>query len=327
MNPEAAGERAERLAERLQALYHADLAVLDLVALGPAAIPALRRFVFRREPSGIYQPRCHAVSALAALKAEDALLEFLEAAPDTAISDPVQRTGEDAVINAAARALIDRRDDRVFAALMSIAKCRRLAGVIEALGEMRRAESIPYLVAGLAEDFTRREAEAALRKYGANARLALATVALNPIPSAEFETVSSLRTRRSAVAVLRDIGVTLAEWATLRPLMEARDEWLASLACSLGLSGAQPTPDRIAAVRRLIPLLGSSDWLLVEVIEGWLAADYDVTSRVMAEALHNPGLGIAGDFAEGRVRQSLLRVTADATRARLARTPETENRR
>jgi hypothetical protein len=312
---ETASERAERLIERLRALYHADLVVLDLVALGPVAIPALRRFVFRREPSGIYEPRCQAVSALAALKAEDALLEFLEAAPATIISDPVERTGEDAVINATSRALIGCPDDRIFAALMAIAKCRRLAGVIEALGNRRRLEAIPYLAAGLREDFTRREAEAALRNYGASARLALATIALKPIPSAEFESVSSLRTRRSAVTVLRDIGVTLTEWATLRPLMEARDEWLSALACRLGLAGIEPTPDRIAAMRRLIRLLGSSDWLLVEVIEGWLVENEDITSRAIAEAIER------GDPAaqDDKVRQSLHRVTHCITAATFAK--------
>jgi hypothetical protein len=100
---------AARLIDRLRALREADRAVLDLSALGPVAIPALRHFLFRREPSGLYQPRCDAVAALAALRADEVLLDFLEAAPEVEIADPVERTGEDAVINAAARAQIPPR--------------------------------------------------------------------------------------------------------------------------------------------------------------------------------------------------------------------------
>jgi hypothetical protein len=144
---------AERLIARLQALYDADRTVLELILLGPTAIPPLRTFLFRREPSGLYQPRVNAVAALAALKAEDVLLDFLWSAPAVDIGDPVERTGEDAVINAAARALAHRRDKEIFAALTGIAECRCLVGVVEALGEMRRKKAIPYLIEGRGQRF------------------------------------------------------------------------------------------------------------------------------------------------------------------------------
>jgi hypothetical protein len=305
---------AERLIARLQAFLDADRAVLELSALGPAAIPPLRRFVFRREPSGLYQPRVLAVAALAALRAEGVLLDFLRGAPDIDIVDPVERTGEDAVINAAARALAHRRDDEAFAALVGIAECRSLAGVVEALGEMRRKKAIPYLIEGLASDFCRPAAETALRKLGAAARPALIGAALKAIPSVEFESVSSLRTRRSAVSVLRDIGVTLEQWSVLQPLMWSTDEWLSALACSLGLAPGQPTLDKEDAVLRLCHLLRSSDWLLTVEIESWLAGHYEVTSRVIAEAIERDDLIIKDD----KVRQSLLRVTARIAKAGLA---------
>jgi hypothetical protein len=61
----------DRLIVRLQGLYDTDRAVMELIALGPCAIPALRRFLFLREPSGIDQPRCDTLAALAGPKAED----------------------------------------------------------------------------------------------------------------------------------------------------------------------------------------------------------------------------------------------------------------
>jgi len=306
---------AERLIARLQSLYDADRAVLELTALGRAALPSLRRLLFQREPSGIYQPRVHAVAALAALKAEDVLLIFLRRAPDVDIPDPIERTGEDAVINAAARSLAWRRDKEAFAALIRIAEWRCLAGVVEALGEMRRKKAIPYLIRGLASDFTRRASETALRKFGAAARPVLVDVALNAKPSLEFETVSSLRTRRSAVTVLRDIGVTLEQWPVLQPLMWSADEWLSALACNLALARGQPALDKEDAVRRLFHLLRSSDWLLTIEIESWLAENYEVTRRVIPEAVDRGDPIVHDD----RVRHSLLRVTARVAGANLTR--------
>jgi HEAT repeat protein len=307
---------AEPLIARLRGLYDADRAVLELTALGPAAIKPLRRFLFQREPSGLYQPRVAAVDALAALKAADVLLDFLWRAPDVDIVDPVERTGEDAVINAAARALAYRRDDEVFAALIGIAAWRPLAGVIEALGEMRRKKAIPYLIEGLRDDCLRSAAERALIKIGAAARPALIDMALDAIPSVECETVSSLRTRRSAVHVLRDIGVTLEQWAVLQPLMWSPDNWLSALTCSLAFARGQPSVDKEDAVRRLFQLLRLPDWLLHVEIESWLAESYDVCLRVIAAA-------IEGDdpiVQDEEVRRSLLQITAKIAQANLSST-------
>jgi hypothetical protein len=315
-------EMAARLIARLKALRDADRAVLELIQLGPCAVPVLRRFLFRREPSGIYQPRCDAVAALAGLKADDVLLDFLRTAPEVEIADPVERTGEDAVINAAARALKHRHDDAVFAALMRIAEHRRLAGVIEALGETQRPESLRFLIDGLFSDFTRPAAEAAIRKAGLAARDALIAVALNPIPSAEYETTSSLRTRRSAVGLLCDIGVTIEEWSLLAPLMETGDPVLAARTCQLALASSQPAPDRENAVRHLIRLLKSADWLLAAEIEGWLAKAYDDTSTIVNRSFDRAD----SILQDEKVRASLLRVTSAVAQTELARWKTGENR-
>lgn len=101
---------------------------------------ALRALLFEREPSGLYQPRCLAVRALAALEAYDVLVDYLNAAPREA-ADPVERVGEDAVINAAARALAGLHEARIFELLMSLAETRLLPGAIGALGRFGRVEA------------------------------------------------------------------------------------------------------------------------------------------------------------------------------------------
>ncbi|HWB49077.1 MAG TPA: hypothetical protein VG651_08200 [Stellaceae bacterium] len=298
---------AEAIA-RLAALREADRAVLDLIALGRAAILQLREFLFRREPSGLFEPRCNAVSALASLRAEDVLVDFLERAPAVDIADPIERTGEDAVINAAARALRHRRDDACFSALMRIAEQRPMAGVIEALGDMGRDLAVPRLIEGLSSDFTSGVASAALSKFSSKSRPMLIAVALKPQPSEEFETTTSRRMRWSALGVLADIGVTLEEWSLLQPLMDARDVRLAALACRLALVTRQPLLDQEEALGRLIRLLKSADWLLTLQIEGWLAENYDLTLRIINRAVDR-GDNTVRDEA---VRTALLRVIGSA---------------
>lgn len=303
-----------RAVERLRALHDADRAVIDLIALGPGVIPALRDFLCRREPSGLFQPRCNAVSVLSTLRADEVLLDFLRRAPAVEIADPVERTGEDAVINAAARALGHRRDDACFAILMTIAAQRPLAGVIEALGNMGRNAAIPRLVAGLSDDFTRHVASAALLKLGTAARPMLIETALRPVPSAAGETATSRRTRWSAIGLLSEIGLTIEQWSLLKPLTDASDVRLAALACRLALATNQPLPDREAAVRGLIRLLRSSDWLLSLQIEGWLAESGDLAIRIINRAVD------AGDglIQNETVRRSLLRVIAGSAAKNLA---------
>jgi HEAT repeat protein len=131
----------QRALDRLKSLHDGDLGVLEITAFGRRAIPALRALLLEGESSGIYHPRCRAVDALAALRAYDVLIEFLSAPRD--VADPVNRTGEEAVMSSAARALTGVDDERVFPLLLDLAKRQPLAGVIDALGSFRRPEAIP----------------------------------------------------------------------------------------------------------------------------------------------------------------------------------------
>lgn len=302
-------ESAAALIECLKGLRDGDRAVAELVALGPSAVPPLRTFLFQREPSGIYEPRCNAVAALAALKAEDTLLDFIREAWTVRIEDPIERTGEDAVINAAARAIRHRRDDDSFELLLRLARRHPMSGVIAALGDMGRDQAIPCLVRGLSSDFARRSAEAALRKFGPGASRQLIAAALDARPTEDSESETSLRTRCSALDLLGEIGVTGAQWALLKPLMRASDHRIAALAARLALLTRQSVLDREAAVGRLLELLQSSNWLLAAHIEEWLADNYEDTIRVVNRAVDCDDPLVA----ETTVRTSLLRVVSGHT--------------
>lgn len=53
--------------DKLLSLHDGDAGGLAVVACGASAIPELRRHLYQREPSGLYEPRCHVVELLVRL--------------------------------------------------------------------------------------------------------------------------------------------------------------------------------------------------------------------------------------------------------------------
>jgi len=283
----------ERAIARLKSFHDGDFGVIYAIACGKQAVPALRTILFERERSGLYQARCRAVEALAALGAHDVLIEFLEA--DRTIADPVERVGEDAVINAAAMTLANLREQHVFEMLLRLAQRPALTGVIGTLGTFGRVEAIPALIDALEEDASRPTAEAALRKLGRRARAALLRAATAPVPSGERESASSARRRRSALGLLAEMGVPRDAWPSLRPLMHDNDAKIGALACKICFNRASAA-ERTDAVRRLIDLLAQEDWVLREEIENYLVANFDSARDVIESYLNDaspPGEGAA----------------------------------
>jgi hypothetical protein len=191
--------------KKLKSLHDGDLGVIDVIACGTRIIPVLRALLFERDSSGLFQTRCRAVNALAALDARDVLLEFLSAPHEA--TDPVERLGDDAAVNAAARAVAKYSEEKIFQLLMTLARHRPLPGVIAALGKFDRQESIPCLIDALLEDECRPAAEAALDRLGSSAHLALLLAATSPSP--EGECASRMRQRQSALGLLAKTGASL----------------------------------------------------------------------------------------------------------------------
>lgn len=266
-------ERIHAAIDKLRSLREGDLAVLDLIDYGPAAIGPLRNFLFAREPSGLYQPRCQAVDALAALGARDVLLDFM-VHPRT-VPDPVEETGEEAVTNAVARALMKWPDEEVFALLLSASRRKVLAGVVEALGCYRRIEAMPALAGALAEDFSRPEAEEAFRKMGAQAGLCLLRLADLRTPSPDTESESSRRRRRSALRLFEELNDGNELPAVVLSLTWDADSWISQTACSICLPRVSGN-DRESVAKRLIELLSSQDWRLRAEVEELLIRHFAV---------------------------------------------------
>lgn len=271
----------ERAIARLKSFQDDDLSILSVVAYGQRAVPALRAMLFEREPSGLYQPRCRAVEALAALGAYEILIEFLQA--ERTIADPIERLGEDAVINAAARGLAKVRQRRVFELLLRLAQRPTLTGVIGALGTFGQVEAIPVLIDALEDDASRLTAESALKKLGRPARAALLKAAA--AISRERESESRTRQLRSALGLLAKMGIPRNAWPFLRPLLRDPDAKAAVLACQICLDHASVVERRRCA-RRLIELLMRDDWMLREDIEACLVGHLDSARQEIERYLH-----------------------------------------
>lgn len=297
---------------RLRVLHDLEGTVARLIACGEKAVEPLREFLLEGKPSCIYQPRQRVVELLAALGAKNVLMEYLRQPKD--ILDPVVRFGEEAVENTAARELAAWRTEDVCQLLLSLASKRRRSGVVEALGEFRRAESIPFFEKALEDDFCRPAAEEALRKLGMVARASLVRSVLSLFPDPDQENPSSLARRRSAISLLAEIGITQEDWVLLRPLLDHKDPHFLVPAAKLALVVGD-REDRTKAARRLLQALPVADGALQGEIEAclfrcWRDPDPEVATemtRLAKEAEEKP--------ASGRVLRTLLRV-----RKRLERT-------
>jgi hypothetical protein len=258
----------ERTLQQLMSLSDGDRGVLNMVAFGPQAVPLLREPLFQREPSGLFDPRRRVVEVLAALGADNVLAEFLRT--DRDIADPVERAGEDAVLNAAARAVGDVADEETIRRLLWLAEKRHLAGPIEVLGLRRLPAAMPCLIAALEDDLARPAAADAIRRFGRGATCALARGASDRNVRYGSESESSLRRRRTALALLLEIG------DLVKVTREQQSEWvndadpdIAVLGCRVLLSSHDPLY-RHDALQKLALLSSRVHWRLRLDIDGIL---------------------------------------------------------
>lgn len=249
---------------RLVALHEGYSGVSDVIACGRAAVPALREVLNHTEPSGIFEPRARAASALAALGAFDVLIEFLEA--PKIIDDPTARLGEEATLSIVARSVSGAPRNRILRTLVRLGRDRPLPGVMDALGALRTPETIPGLVRGLWEDESRSSAASGLRRLGAKARPALIRIARMDADRSP----SNLRARRAALALLTEIRLAAWQRAEIERLIHDKDDEISAYACGACLVAAtgQPTGALVERLRELLPRLSPP---LCEAALGWLS--------------------------------------------------------
>jgi hypothetical protein len=290
------------LVDSLNSLHEGELGVDMLVACGERAVEPLRRFLFEGKPSGIFVPRQRAVRALAELGAKQVLLDYL--ALEKHIADPIAAHGEEAVKNTAARALGAWRTDDVYQALRGVLQKKLLLGAIEVLGEFRRPEAVPELIAALEDDFCRTTAEEALRKIGELAHADLIEVARMPDPSGADERASSRRQRRSALRLLEQLRLSADDWQRVAALVHDSDPEIRARAAAIALAVADEQDQKMAVKRLIEDLLATEDWLLQGEIQGWLEAHLDLALPAVNEEIARR----QATAAVGQARDNVLRL-------------------
>lgn len=302
-------EQIEELVQSLNSLHEGELGVDMLVACGERAIGPLREFLMHGKPTGIFLPRQRAVRALAELGAKDVLIQYLDL--NLEISDPVAAHGEEAVQNSAARPLGAWRTDDVYEALERVLQRKHLIGAVEVLGEFERPEAVPQFVAILEDDFCRSAAEDALHKLGESSHSALIEAARTPEPSGSRETPSSRSRRRSVLRLLESLRLFVEDWRKTAALLHDRDPEIAARACAIALAVADDQNKKVA-IKRLLEVLPSADWLLQGEIQGWLSAHIDVALPAINEEIKKRQQADPARQAADSVLRSLLAVMRKA---------------
>jgi hypothetical protein len=302
------GSALERAISKLLSLHDGDVGVLEVVACGLRALPVLRKLLFAREPSGLYQPRCHVIDAVAYLGGHDMLIEFLETPRE--IADPVEAAGEEAVINAAARALAHRRDERVFRLLLSLAQHRRLAGPIEVLAQMRRVEALPCIVGALGDDLARPAAADALRQYGSVAVPSLLRSICKPMAAVAGESETSRRRRRSALALVMELNASSQVTPDVRAkLVREEDAILSVMACRVSLEFGT-NEERRTSAERLVYWLARTSSILRKEIEECLVVNADVARPIVEGLLSATAWREDVHSPQGEALRTVARVAA-----------------
>jgi len=299
---------AERLTAALNSLLEGEIAKAALIALGPPAIPALRRFLLEGRPSTVYQPRRWAVEALGALGAREVLMEYLSLPP---APDPQVEFAEEAVRNAAVREFLRWPDAPTVSLLLALARRMMLPALVEVFGQLRLVEAIPYLDRALEDDFCRLPAEDALASIGEPAREALILSATTPLPAGDLESSSSLRRRQSALRVLVRIGVRPEDWPMLRGLLEEHDPEIVTLTCVLAVQNGISEAAR-PGVARLLAVAGRAPWVLLEDIVDSLRSWYDLAKTAIATEVERRMQAPPAVRIQDQTLRVLLRVQASA---------------
>jgi hypothetical protein len=294
-----------RLVQNLNSLEKGERTAAKLMAYGRLAIEPLRLFLFEGKPSVVYQPRRWAVEALAAIGAKEVLIDYLKWKKE--IPDPAVRFGEEPVENAAARALAAWQTDEVFETLLDVSRRRSQLGFVEALGQFRRAEAIPYFIRALEDDICRSAAEESLRKLGATAARPLVEAALARRPSPEEERPSSVRRRIGVLRLLAEIELTQEFWQRLRPLISDSQSGIAIAISNIAVNIGDHQ-DKVAAVERLLEILPSADWYDQGEIETCLVGLYPVGRDLLEAELATRNALPDERRVMDRALQTLLRV-------------------
>jgi HEAT repeat protein len=235
---EMSGEQIGRLIAALDSLMDGELAVDMLIACGQGAVPYLADFLLKGSPRTISLPRCRAARVLGELGARSTLIAYFreyERPPDGAVL-----FAEDAVRSTIARELARWNSDEVFQVLLDAAAQRITGGLVLALGEFNRPESIPLLFEVLEDDLCREDAMNSLRGLP-DATRQFGILAIRGLTGVTLEGAAARCRKRATLRLLSELGVAKGDWPDLCRFLWESDPGTVIAAAQIGFRVAPDT--------------------------------------------------------------------------------------
>ena len=248
---------AESIVAQLRDLRDGPAAALQAIRLGANIVPALESLLRGRSES-VFQPRCLAADALAAIggpSAREVLVRALEDSTDRDLP-PVLRFAEDAVANRIAEHLGAHPDPAVADALLAALTRRPLAGCARSLGQLRESRAVPLFAGCLYDDFARDAARDALVELGEASTFELSRVLLEPRDECGLEGSNDVAARVAAAEALGGIGGSQAEYALLRAQQDPQRA--VRIAAALSIC-ARKSENSVSALPVILGALGSTE--------------------------------------------------------------------
>jgi hypothetical protein len=295
----------ERLIQGLDSLHDGGLAENMLIANGPRAVPYLRDFLLNSRPRSIAEPRCRAVRVLGELGSYTTLLDyFREYHPPT---DAAVLFAEDAVRSLAAHELMRAKSEKTFRVLLQAAEQRVTGGLLLALGEFRRTESIPLLFRSLEDDLCRDSALTALHKVPEPAR-EYAIHSLEGLTNIQVCGGCVQWRCRATLKLLQELDVLIEEWGKLRPFLFEEDADVVLSTAQIGFRVA-PTSEHPPIIYALIRVADKFNWLQERDVTELLIAQGPIARRIASSIQQNRrdhGVEPQWDLPSCRVLQHVL---------------------
>jgi len=248
---EMSGQQIGRLIAALDSLMDGELAVDMLVACGQCAIPYLADFLLKSSPRTISLPRCRAARVLGELGAKSTLISYFKEYERP--RDGAVLFAEDAVRSTIARELARWNSDDVFQVLLEAAEQRVTGGLVLALGEFHRHESIPLLFEVLEDDLCREDAMNNLRGLP-DATRQFGILAVRGLTGVTIEGAGARCRMRATLQILSELGVAKGDWPDLCRFLRESDPGTVIAAAQIGFTVAPDTelPEVVIALFEIV---------------------------------------------------------------------------